>query len=141
VVSEKPRKGRLRRPKDYLRDNVVIKDLDRCREFIAGDGSILRELLNPLKEDLDIRYSLARARVMPGRTTLPHRLKAAEVYYIIQGAGQMCVQDEAVRVCCGQAVYVPPGAVQSIRNTGDDDLVFLCIVDPAWRPEDEELVA
>jgi mannose-6-phosphate isomerase-like protein (cupin superfamily) len=36
-------------------------------------------------------------------------------------------------------VYIPPGAEQHIRNTGAGDLKFLCIVDPAWRAEDEEV--
>jgi len=40
----------------------------------------------------------------------------------------------------GQAVYIPPHSTQHIRNTGPSDLLFLCIVDPAWRSEDEEMV-
>jgi len=119
---------------------MFIRDLEECESIVAGDGSQLRELLNPLKEDLAIRHSLAEARVPPGESTLAHRLKSAEVYYILSGAGEIRVDHETAAVRGGQAVYIPPGAVQSIRNTGDDDLVFLCIVDPAWRPEDEELV-
>ncbi len=119
---------------------MIIKDLGRCREFVAGDGSILKELLNPAREAVDIRFSLAHARVKPGQATLPHRLRAAEVYYIIQGTGQMRIEDEVVEVCRGQAVYVPPGAIQGIRNTGHQELLFLCIVDPAWRPDVEEVL-
>jgi len=37
---------------------MLIKDVKKCEEFIAGDNSILKELLNPLKEDIAIRYSL-----------------------------------------------------------------------------------
>jgi mannose-6-phosphate isomerase-like protein (cupin superfamily) len=40
----------------------------------------------------------------------------------------------------GDTVYIPPGAGQQITNTGRSDLVFLAIVDPAWRAEDEELL-
>ena len=39
------------------RESMLIKDLRKCEEIIAGDNSILRELLNPLKENLKIRYS------------------------------------------------------------------------------------
>jgi mannose-6-phosphate isomerase-like protein (cupin superfamily) len=31
--------------------------------------------------------------------------------------------------------------VQRIRNTSEGNLEFLCIVDPAWRQEDEEVLA
>ena len=40
----------------------------------------------------------------------------------------------------GDVVYVPPRASQQIAATGDDELVFVCIVDPAWKPEDEEIL-
>ncbi len=37
----------------------------------------------------------------------------------------------------GDAVYIPPGESQFIESSGTDELVFLCIVDPAWREEIE----
>ena len=119
---------------------MLIRDLSECDEIIAGDGTILRELLHPDKADLKIRYSLAHAIVKPGQSSLPHRLKNSEVYYILQGQGVMHVDDESAAVRAGQAIYVPPSSKQHINNTGDTDLKFLCIVDPAWQPEDEEIL-
>ena len=40
----------------------------------------------------------------------------------------------------GDTIYVPPGAPQFVLNTGVIPLVFLCIVDPAWRVEDEQVL-
>jgi len=117
-----------------------VIDLKDCPEFISGDSAVLREMLNPLKEDLALRYSLAWARVLPGRITRLHRLKTSEVYYILEGRGEMHIDEERREVGPGQAVYVPPHSRQRIRNTGGSDLLFLCIVDPAWRPEDEEIL-
>lgn len=118
-----------------------IVDLHACEEFTAGDNCRLRELFHPDKQPLALRYSLAHARVAPGQTTAPHRLKAAsEVYYILEGEGVMRIGDETAPVRPHQAVYIPPGAEQCITNTGDTDLVFLCIVDPAWRAEDEDVL-
>jgi mannose-6-phosphate isomerase-like protein (cupin superfamily) len=119
---------------------MLIKDLRECESITAGDGSRLRELFNPLQEDLAVRYSLAEARVRPGESTRAHRLETCEVYYILAGAGEMRIEDETAEVHPGQAVYIPPGMVQSIRSTGREDLVFLCIVDPAWRPGDEQIL-
>ena len=48
---------------------MFVRDLKDCREFVAGDGSILRELLHPEKADLQIRYSLACAKVTAGQKT------------------------------------------------------------------------
>jgi len=119
---------------------MLIRLVDDCREFVAGDGSLLRELLHPDKADVQIRYSLAHATVPFGQATKPHRLTTAEVYYVIEGFGTMCIDGESEPIEPGSTVYIPPGAVQSIENTGDDELVFLCIVDPAWQPQDEEVI-
>ena len=52
----------------------------------------------------------------------------------------MHMNDEQAIVRSGQAVYIPPHTKQYIQNTGNVDLKFLCIVDPAWRAEDEEVI-
>lgn len=51
----------------------------------------------------------------------------------------MHIDHEAGKVREGSAVLIPPGAVQWLENTGNVPLVFLAIVDPAWRREDEEV--
>jgi mannose-6-phosphate isomerase-like protein (cupin superfamily) len=119
---------------------MFIRDLKDCAEFIAADNSILREILHPDKADLALRYSLAHAIVRPGQTTKPHRLKTSEVYYIVAGEGVMHIDGEAGTVRPGSTIYIPPRTTQFIRNSGKTDLVFLCIVDPAWRKEDEEIL-
>ncbi len=118
---------------------MFVKYLRDCREFIAGDDSILRELLHPEKTDLQIRYSLAHAKVNPGQKTKPHKLRTCEVYYIMAGQGLMHVDGESREVSRECAIYIPPGSTQYIENTGNSDLKFLCIVEPAWREEDEEV--
>lgn len=119
---------------------MLIRDVAICQEIIANDGCRLRELLHPKKESLKIGYSLAHACVEAGMKTLPHRLKTSEVYYIVEGQGVMHIDGEKSPVRPGQAIYIPPGAVQWIENIGKNSLRFLCIVDPAWREEDEEIL-
>ncbi|HIK13785.1 MAG TPA: cupin domain-containing protein [Leptolyngbyaceae cyanobacterium M33_DOE_097] len=116
---------------------MLIRRLNDCEEFVAGDGSLLRELLHPDKQAIALRYSLAQAVVLPGQTCLPHALKTSEVYYILAGEGEMHIDDEVQKVTPGDAIYIPPQARQFIHNSGTEPLVFICIVDPAWRVEDE----
>ena len=118
---------------------MLTRSLSDCKEILAGDNTLLRELLHPVRNDAAIRYSLAHAKLARGTASLPHRLKTSEVYYFISGQGRMHVDGEATPVGPEQVLYVPPGAVQHVENTGTDELVFLCIVDPAWRAEDEEV--
>ena len=119
---------------------MFIKDLNNCEEFTAADGSILRELLHPEKAELKIRYSLALAKVKPQESTKLHKLKTSEVYYILDGEGVMYIDKESAKVHPGCAIYIPPHSKQYIRNTGRSDLKFICIVDPAWRKQDEETI-
>jgi mannose-6-phosphate isomerase-like protein (cupin superfamily) len=119
---------------------MIIKSLRKTSGFKAGDSSFLRELLHPGKDPLDIGYSLAHAEVGPGGKTRPHRLKSAEVYYVLEGRGLMHVGNEQAEVAAGQAVYIPPDTTQFIENPGPGRLAFLCIVDPAWAARDEEVL-
>jgi mannose-6-phosphate isomerase-like protein (cupin superfamily) len=114
-----------------------IRKLLDCEEFIAGDNTILREILHPDKAPLDLRYSLAHAKVPIGKTTYLHSLKTSEIYYILEGKGKMFINDETAILEPGDTVYIPPLAKQCIENIGDQELVFVCIVDPAWKEEDE----
>jgi mannose-6-phosphate isomerase-like protein (cupin superfamily) len=114
--------------------------LSQCEEFISGDWATLRELLHPDKAAFELRFSLAHAIVKSRTTTSPHILKTSEVYYILSGKGEMHINEEMEEIHPGTAVYIPPHAIQYIQNPGEEDLVFLCIVDPAWREEDEEMI-
>lgn len=86
-----------------------------------------------------MRYSLAHAIVEVGQTSTPHALTTSEVYYILQGRGEMTIGDEQQTVEPGDAIYIPPHARQFIRNRGTEDLVFVCIVDPAWQQQNETI--
>ena len=119
---------------------MLVKDLNDCAEFVAGDESLLRQLLHPNEADIACRYSLCHATVAPGQTTRPHILRTSEVYYILEGQGVMSIDGESQAVGPGQAIYIPPHSNQYIQNTGSSELTFLCIVDPAWREEDEEIL-
>ncbi len=114
-----------------------VRRLNDCPEIVAGDATLLRELLNPRHDDVEARYSLAVARLGPGKRSTPHALQTTEVYTLLQGRGVMTINGESRDIAAGDAVYIPPRATQSLANTGDEEIVFLCIVDPAWRAEDE----
>lgn len=116
---------------------MLIQKLGNCPEIIAGDATRLRELLHPDKQPVTLRYSLAHAIVAPGEISKSHSLKTSEVYYVLSGKAEMHIDEEVQIIEPGDAVYIPPNAKQFVKNTGTEPFVFLCIVDPAWRAEDE----
>ncbi len=119
---------------------MLIRRLADCPGIIAADGTRLFELLHPARSEARIGCSLAFGQLGLGRSSLPHKLRQAELYYILRGRGVMHVGAEQAEVRTGHAVYVPPGAVQWLENTGWQTMKFLCIVDPAWTAEGEHVV-
>ena len=121
---------------------MLIHDSDAGIHERVMDRVLLYELMHPDKvagaEHLDC--SIAHALVPAGESTLPHSLKkSTELYYILEGCGIMHIDSEMAPVHPGQIVLIPPGAIQYIRNSGNANLVFLCIVSPRWKADDETL--
>ncbi|MEL6866282.1 MAG: cupin domain-containing protein [Bacteroidota bacterium] len=118
---------------------MLIKSTDQVESFAAGDLTQIKELLHPDKDGLTLAYSLAHASLAPNTASLPHHLNSSEVYYMLKGEGRMHIGGSTQMVKKGDIVYIPPFAAQYIENTGSEQLEFLCIVDPAWRAEEEEV--
>jgi mannose-6-phosphate isomerase-like protein (cupin superfamily) len=119
---------------------VIVRRLNECEEFLAGDHTHLRELLHPDRVPVKIGYSVAHGHLVPGADSKRHRLSSAEVYYFLAGRGMFHTDGHSSPIESGMVVYVPPGAEQWVQNSGDCKLEFLCFVDPAWKPEDEHIM-
>lgn len=116
---------------------MLVIDINSIEPISGHEGSRIRQVLHPNNTLLGIRYSVAHCTLAPRSSTKPHRLKSAEAYYILSGEGIIHVGVESSEVKNGQVVYVPPNAKQFVENRSGSDLKFLCVVDPAWRQEDE----
>jgi mannose-6-phosphate isomerase-like protein (cupin superfamily) len=102
-------------------------------EVWTSERCYLAELLN---HEQTPEVSVARTRVEPGVTTALHSLSVAEWYVIESGTGLMTVGKASPRrVAAGDAVAIPRGVAQNIRNDGDCDLIFLCVCAPRFSQE------
>jgi len=116
---------------------MFVKNFATVAEFIAGDHTILKEVLHPQKDGIEISYSLAHARLRPHTASQPHKLTSSELYIILQGTGRMHIDDETQTIQAGSLVFIPPNALQFIENIGDNDLSFFCVVEPYWQKKEE----
>ncbi len=109
--------------------------------FTTVDGSTIRELMAHRNSGIR-KQSLAEARLPPGQATvLHHHAVTEEIYYILSGTGEMTLGQEARPVGPGDAIAIPPGQRHTIRNTGSDELVFLCMCAPCYEHADTFLEA
>ena len=69
-----------------------------------------------------------------------HNQEQEEVYFVLEGTGEMCVGKERREVTAMQAVYIPPGEFHQITNIGHAPLRMIYVYGPAgdvahWRQE------
>jgi mannose-6-phosphate isomerase-like protein (cupin superfamily) len=104
--------------------------------FTTVDGSTIRELLAYRNSSIR-QQSLAEARLAPAAATTPHHHGVTEeIYYILSGTADMTLGHETRPVGPGDAIAIPPGLRHTIRNTGPEELVFLCTCAPGYEHAD-----
>jgi mannose-6-phosphate isomerase-like protein (cupin superfamily) len=115
---------------------VKLRSLSAAEAFVTADGSTIRELFG-LPTGGTEKQSLAEATLAPGQSTQRHyHRETEEIYFVLDGAGEIEVDGERHGVAGGQGVAISPGAWHEIRATGDRPLRFLCCCAPPYRHED-----
>ena len=104
------------------------------------EGTKIKQYFHPHNTLNGVRFSLAQFTIKKGKRSLRHKLQSSEIYYILEGSGNLMINNESLGVKKDDSVYVPPMSEQFIENTGTSELRFLCIVDPAWKEEDEMIL-
>jgi mannose-6-phosphate isomerase-like protein (cupin superfamily) len=119
---------------------MLAKHWSECKEFRAMDNTNLRELLHPKNDNVNLPCSIALARLAPGTASLLHQINTTEFYYILQGTCIIHIDKEEKKLTKGTLAYIPAYTAQFIQNIGENDLLFLCIVIPAWKKNREKII-
>ncbi|MGD9057249.1 MAG: cupin domain-containing protein [Desulfobacterales bacterium] len=98
--------------------------------YLAHGGAIAQMILDRriLKE---IGF-LAIATLEPGKKIEAHVDPMEEIYFVLQGSGEMGVDEETRQVGPGDATWIPTGSSHSLLNNGDENLVILVVASPNW---------
>lgn len=69
-----------------------------------------------------------------------HNHPEEEIYFILEGEGEMCIGKERQKIISGQAVFIPPNEFHQLSNTGKTPLKMIYCYGPAgdvdhWRQE------
>lgn len=120
-------------------EKPVIREIDKVEGFLAGDHTYIAEILHPKNDGLKIPYSIAYGFIEVGKSSLDHKLQNEEVYIFISGKGEIVIEGKATSIKENHLVLVPKNNSQYVRNTGEERLVFLCIVSPPWTEANEEI--
>lgn len=126
----------------YIDDFVYDKNLEDIEDINYFGDATVRNLINPNRVEMgmDMDYSIAHFSVKTGATLNTLIMKNPETYYVLEGEGMLYIEDVPFELNKGQLVLVPANAKQYIENTGDVDLEFLSINQPAWEPQNEMIL-
>ncbi|WP_440953791.1 cupin domain-containing protein [Methanococcoides sp. FTZ1] len=126
----------------YVNDYVYTNDVGELEHFSRFGDVFIANLVHPATtdKDLGINYSIAHVIVKPGKSIEPHMMKNPEAYYVLEGEGILYIEDVPFELSKGKIVNIPANSKQYTENTGDIDLEFFAIDEPAWAEENEEMV-
>ena len=119
---------------------MSIKENSEIKQIKGEEGTEIKQYFNPHNTSNKISYSLAQFLLESGKKTKLHKIKSSEIYYILEGEGKLKIDDEIFRIKKDDSAYVPPNSKQFIENIGSKYLRFLCIVEPAWKAEDDKIL-
>lgn len=113
---------------------MTIQNLTANPPFTTKDGSTIRSILDRTNAPV-ANQSLAEARVPAGGATQRHYHRLAEeLYFILEGRGEMEIDGDRREVRPGDAILIPPGAWHVIAAR--EALRFLCCCAPPYAHED-----
>ena len=113
---------------------MTVQNLSAQASFITKDGSAIRSILDRTNAPVQ-NQSLAEARVpAEGRTERHYHKVAEELYFILEGGGEIELDGERRMVGPGDAILIPSGTWHAIMAT--EPLRFLCCCAPPYTHED-----
>ena len=85
-------------------------------------------------------FCMGQVTVFPGGQVPAHEHGQEEVYYVIDGQGEIEIDGETQVVTRGEAVYVPSGKTHNLRNPRTENMTFIFVYSPAgvvdhWKEE------
>jgi mannose-6-phosphate isomerase-like protein (cupin superfamily) len=86
-------------------------------------------------------FSMGHVTLEPNGGQVPwHNQVQEEIYFVVEGQGEMCLGEERRPLSTGQAVYIPSGVFHQLTNVGPTPLRMIYCYGPAgdvahWRQE------
>jgi mannose-6-phosphate isomerase-like protein (cupin superfamily) len=115
---------------------MQIRALSDTVPFVTADGSTIRSLLDRTTAPVR-QQSLAEATIRAGTATTRHYHRVAEeIYYLLDGHGEMEIDGVQARVGPGDAILIPAGGWHQITAGADTDIRMLCCCSPPYAHED-----
>ena len=120
---------------------MIITDLSKLdgRRFPAQ--RLTKNLVGGVAPIQAENFAMGLVTLDPNGGQVPwHNQEQEEVYFVLEGTGEMCLGEERQTLIGGQAVSIPPGVYHQLTNIGDTPLKMIYCYGPSgdvahWRQE------
>jgi mannose-6-phosphate isomerase-like protein (cupin superfamily) len=120
---------------------MIIADLSTIEGRRYPAGRLTQNVVGGLSPIQARQFAIGNVTLDPRGGQVPwHNQEQEEVYFVLEGTGQMCLGDECRTLTAGQTAYIPPGVFHQLTNVGDTPLRMIYCYGPAgdvahWRQE------
>jgi mannose-6-phosphate isomerase-like protein (cupin superfamily) len=120
---------------------MIIADLEKIEGRRYPARRRTQNLVGGASPIQATNFSIGNVVLDPNGGQVPwHNQEQEEVYFIIEGVGEICLGDERQTLKAGQAAYIPSKVFHQITNLGDKPLRMLYCYGPAgdvahWKQE------
>ena len=102
-----------------------VKELD-VTDYGSTETTI-RWLITKEKDGAP-RFSIRRFEMKPGGQIGIHNHPQEHEIYILAGNGEVFTNSERYEIKANDVLYVPPDEEHGYKNTGTENLIFLCVI-------------
>ena len=120
---------------------MIIADLSEIAGRVYPARRRTQNLVGGASPIQAVNFSMGHVTLEPNGGQVPwHNQEQEEIYFVVEGSGEMCLGDEITMLAAGQAVYIPPRVFHQLTNTGSLPLRMIYCYGPAgdvahWRQE------
>ena len=120
---------------------MIIADLKNIAGRTYPARRLTQNLVGGASPIHAINFSMGNVTLEPNGGQVPwHNQDQEEIYFIVEGTGEMCLGEEKQTVGTGQAVYIPSKVFHQLTNIGSTPLRMIYCYGPAgdvahWRQE------
>jgi quercetin dioxygenase-like cupin family protein len=114
-------KGKIFRPEHE------IKKLEWYKSIKGSPGVWIKDMLTVEdNEQVTVRF----VKVEPGGEIIPHTHEVMEVFYILDGEGELLMSDTKQICSQGTCIVAPAGEKHGLKNILDQPIMLLCVFTP-----------
>lgn len=120
---------------------MIIGDLAQTEGRTYPARRRTQNLVGGLSPIQATNFAMGHVTLEPNGGQVPwHNQEQEEVYFIVEGEGEMCLGEERRAIKTGQAAYIPSGVFHQLTNTGSTPMRMIYVYGPAgdvahWRQE------